>query len=602
MALCGQGTTHAMRAAARLHGRARNDPLLNWLHRREFILLADSRFFRSFAMDREEILNRLRTWQSEGPRADPERGDVRYVLEYATPCNPDGIAGVIRERLGLDCQAVRLSAAHGEKPEADDGLARFAAVMVPATSGLDAREIFEVGYALADATDALTAEPELGTDFFVEPLPPDELEDVDNFPPGCWVSEDGDPTAEDPRWAVRSLGATEAWELPARPGGHSRGEGILVFQPDTGVADHVELEDGALDLSRAYDFIAGREGATDPMNYEGNPGHGTGTASVVISRLSGKIAGSAPLATLVPLRVVERVVVFDHGRVAAAVDYARRNHAHVITMSLGGAWSSALRAAIGTAISEGVIVLAAAGNCVGTVVWPARYEEVIAVAGFNRADEPWIGSCRGEAVDVSAPAEFVPRANRAATNGGSTTDVRGGQGTSFAVALTAGVAALWLAHHGRSAIAAALGPGETIQSRFAALLRFTARRPEGFDTSQYGAGLVDAVRLLRAPLTPPEPDDRLEGTADAAPELHSLVTLVSAADALEGADPLEGSASGESLRRYAAELSHWALVARRRPMPADDLEGVDGPAAPSPTLIRFLTSRQAVGAMPGTSA
>jgi serine protease len=126
-----------------------------------------------------------------------------------------------------------------------------------------------------------------------------------------------------------------------------------------------------INTALAYDFVANRKGAIDPMDYSGNPGHGTGTASVVASRDAGKIAGAAPLATLVPLRAVTSVVVFDHGRVAAAVEYARRKGANVITMSLGGAWSSALRAAIGQAIAQGIIVLAAAGNCVGFVVWPA---------------------------------------------------------------------------------------------------------------------------------------------------------------------------------------------------------------------------------------
>ena len=95
-----------------------------------------------------------------------------------------------------------------------------------------------------------------------------------------------------------------------------------------------------------------------------------------------------------------------------------------------------------------VVVLAAAGNCAIVVVWPARYDEVIAVAGINVRNEPWRGSCRGGAVDISAPAEFVPRAKRNPADGGGPNVVAGGQGTSFAVAITAGVAALWLGHHG----------------------------------------------------------------------------------------------------------------------------------------------------------
>ncbi len=232
-----------------------------------------------------------------------------------------------------------------------------------------------------------------------------------------------------------------------------------MLQPDTGVADHVELrEEGMLDLSRAWDFVASHAGATDPLLNEANAGHGTGTSSVVARRPAGKMTGAASETMLVPLRCLTSVAVFDQSPVAAAVDYARRKGAHVITLSLGGVWSSALHATVQRAVIENVIVLAAAGNCVGTVVWPARYEEVIAIAGIDKNDKPWRGSCSGAEVAISAPAEFVPRAKRNAP-----TDpldvVDGGQGTSLAVALTAGIAAVWLAHHGRDHLISLLKPG-----------------------------------------------------------------------------------------------------------------------------------------------
>jgi serine protease len=51
--------------------------------------------------------------------------------------------------------------------------------------------------------------------------------------------------------------------------------------------------------------------------------------------------------------------------------------------------------AVERATAAGVIVLAAAGNDVGFVVWPARYEAVIAVAACNIEKRPWRGSSRG---------------------------------------------------------------------------------------------------------------------------------------------------------------------------------------------------------------
>jgi len=155
-------------------------------------------------------------------------------------------------------------------------------------------------------------------------------------------------------------------------------------------------------------------------------------------------------------------------------------------------------------------VLAAAGNCVSVVVWPARYDDCIAVAAVNSSGEPWRGTCRGAAVDISAPGENVFRASAGAES------VTQGQGTSFAVALTAGVAALWLAHHGRTnLIEAAQSRGETLQTMFRRLLRATARRPNGWNSSKMGAGIVDARALLEADLSlQPPPELALQPDSD----------------------------------------------------------------------------------------
>ena len=81
-------------------------------------------------------------------------------------------------------------------------------------------------------------------------------------------------------------------------------------------------------------------------------------------------------------------------------------------MSLGGRAFFGLNAAIRRAVRNQLIVTAAAGNCVGFVVAPAAYDETIAVGGTNINDSPWKGTSRGQAVDVSAPAEQVWVARR----------------------------------------------------------------------------------------------------------------------------------------------------------------------------------------------
>jgi subtilisin family serine protease len=196
------------------------------------------------------------------------------------------------------------------------------------------------------------------------------------------------------------------------------------------------------------------------------------------------------------IRAIESVVRLSQVTVAQAIDFAVEQGAHVVTMSLGGIPSFALHRALTRAVFSDVIVLAAAGNCVGLVVWPARYDTCVAVAGTNSSDQPWRGTSRGPDVDIAAPGENVFRAR---VEKGKPPAVGQGQGTSFAVALTAGVAACWLAHHGRAnLIAAARARGETLQAMFLRLVKATARRPSDWDGINMGSGIVHAERLLQA--------------------------------------------------------------------------------------------------------
>jgi hypothetical protein len=313
-------------------------------------------------------------------------------------------------------------------------------------------------------------------------------------------------------WAIEAIRCPEAWALPLPAGGATRGEGISVGHPDTGYALHAEgIQLEALDLTRDYDILANDDDARDPLEqgffgWLESPGHGTGTGSVIISRAEGPdaIASAAPRATLVPIRAVRSVVRLFPGDVAQAIDYARRAGCHVISMSLGGAPPfPAEAAAIRAAVRDGLIVLAAAGNYAPFVVWPAAYPECIAVAAVNVNDEPWAFSSRGPAVLVSAPGESVWRAQFILGDGPPQPNVARNHGTSFAVAHTAGVAALWLAHHGRDALIARYGR-ENLQAVFRSLVSTAGhRRPAGWDTANYGVGIVDAHALLSAPLPAP---------------------------------------------------------------------------------------------------
>ena len=206
---------------------------------------------------------------------------------------------------------------------------------------------------------------------------------------------------------------------------------------------------------------------------------------------------------MVPIRSIISVVQVLDGDIARAVDYARSVGCRVISMSLGGRGFNGLQAAIARAVDEGVIVMAAAGNYVGFVSAPASYPECLAVAASTIDDQPWSGSSRGSEVDISAPGQAVWTAATNKGPNGPVYSIEQGDGTSFAVAALAGIAALWLAHHDPAAIAAKYG-GRT-QEMFRSLVAQTCRTPPGWDTSRYGAGIVDAKALLDAalPALPP---------------------------------------------------------------------------------------------------
>ena len=336
------------------------------------------------------------------------------------------------------------------------------------------------------------------------------------------------PKSDDVDWSLDQIRAFDAWNKHFA-GSDTPAAGIIVGHPDTGYRPHPEIASAVL-ADKGFDFVDEDNDATDPMPEDPdalipNPGHGTATSSVILSPkgaqgayqtkdASGRseVFGVAPGARLIPLRVANSVVLFSMKNLSRAIEYAADKGAHVVSISMGGIFSFRLKSAVSYAQKRGVIVCAAAGNQVRFVVWPAAYDEVIAVAACNVDGKIWKGSSRGSKVDVTAPGESVWRAHVDKKTGAF--EIGRGSGTSYAVATTAGVAALWLAHHGRDKLAQTHGL-EKIPFIFNQILRESTRRPPGWDTDRFGTGIVDADKTLAAPL----PDMRGRVLRAPAPEL-----------------------------------------------------------------------------------
>lgn len=492
-----------------------------------------------------------------------QQGILRFMLEYRQP--PE--LNTERERFTqmLEHGNFELFAIPGDDagPVADltEDFGHFVVLQFPFLERtLSQRSLFEIGYALEVELDLISAEPDLANRFYQEPQQSEQSDDKqtegvisDAFTANCWVDK---PAPDNRQWPLEVMRIQQAWRYSG-----VLGEGVIIAQPDTGVAHHEALSNANLRLDLGINLVEGNDDPTDPLNESANtPGHGTATSSVIVAPHDSPISGAAPGAELVPIRCVDDVRIFDAAPIVAAVNHARSIGCHVITISLGGLRNRALKKAIKSAIANNIIVVTAAGNCVEVVVWPARHAAVIGVGGTNIDDMPWKGSSRGSGVDISAPAELVWVARRRPGDQQVGT-LEGAQGTSYATALTAGVAALWLSHHGRERlIVEAQRAGMSLQSFFRHAVQVTARKPEDWTHGNYGAGIVDAEALLK--LAPEYISQQvIDDAKDPMPAQSPADQLLSQ---LDGA-VVSGAASSEDIkvRRFGRELSAIALESAR---------------------------------------
>ena len=174
------------------------------------------------------------------------------------------------------------------------------------------------------------------------------------------------------QWNFRAIGAGYSW-------GHTpQGEGIIVAVLDTGVGDVEDLSSDTV-LSGAS-FVPAEE------SYEDEQGHGTHVAGTIAQHTNNGLgtAGIAPKARILPVKVLAANGAGTSQGIAAGIDYAVDSGAHVINLSLGGAYSKVIHLAIKKATQSGVLVVAAAGNTASRgVSYPGALPETIGVSAVD---------------------------------------------------------------------------------------------------------------------------------------------------------------------------------------------------------------------------
>lgn len=297
------------------------------------------------------------------------------------------------------------------------------------------------------------------------------------FPAGAYVPLD--PLYPEQTY-LKQIGVDRAWD-------YAKGDGVVVAVLDSGVdvrhpdlkyniwRNHEEVandgidndNNGYIDDAEGWDFV-NQESDPSPKtsaNYsKAGMDHGTAIAGIIgaVANNNRGLTGIAFNAKIMPLRILDSDGNGDVSTLIEAIKYAVNEGANIINLSLVGyEYSRQLEETIQWANSRGLVVVAASGN--GNTAnpsgvdldkfkaYPACYGNnsdnnlVVAVASVGDNDVKSAFSNFGaNCIDLSAPGEnlsslaFYDPGNDQFNNYYS----YGWQGTSFAAAVTSGVAAL----------------------------------------------------------------------------------------------------------------------------------------------------------------
>ena len=232
-----------------------------------------------------------------------------------------------------------------------------------------------------------------------------------------------DPYLEE-QWALQYIHAPELWQVTA---GNSQ---ILVAVLDTGIDQHHEDLCGKIVADVNF---------TSSQTMKDVLGHGTHVAGIIAASRNNDlgIAGLAPESSLLNVKVANDKGQSNISAVAEGIIWAVDKGASVINMSIAlEEYSSQLEDAVRYAWSRGAVIIAAAGNSGSKLpVYPAFFENCIAVTALRQDGTLAPLSNHGDWVDIAAPG-----LNIYSTLPGNSYGYK--SGTSFATAYVSGLAAL----------------------------------------------------------------------------------------------------------------------------------------------------------------
>ncbi|WP_428909790.1 S8 family serine peptidase [Niallia sp. Krafla_26] len=201
------------------------------------------------------------------------------------------------------------------------------------------------------------------------------------------------------QWNIKSTNVQEAWNE-----GYT-GDGVKVAVLDTGISPHAELN------------IAGGISTVDYTNsWQDDNGHGSHISGIIaaqpgitsVNELD--IIGVAPDVSLYAIKALDGLGSGNLQDTLEGLDWAIANGMDIINISMGtSVYSQLFEQMINDAIDKGILIVAASGN-VGlenSVIYPAKFNDVIAVSSVNESLTISDFSSTGVEVDFSAPGENI---------------------------------------------------------------------------------------------------------------------------------------------------------------------------------------------------
>lgn len=198
--------------------------------------------------------------------------------------------------------------------------------------------------------------------------------------------------SEQSNWGLGFINAEAAWQ-------HSKGEDVKVAVIDTGWSDHKDL---------SINFLEGKDSTGNGDYFDHGNGHGTHVCGIIAANCgtNAGVMGVAPMAKLIPIKALDDSGAGSFDFIVNALKMARDMDVDIINMSLGSSIdpeTPELLSVIREITKQGKIIVCAAGNDGGAVNFPAKYDEVIAVAAVEKSGQLAKFSSRGPEVDTAAP-------------------------------------------------------------------------------------------------------------------------------------------------------------------------------------------------------